>query len=65
MENVITVVLSSLSLLFLKTTKIQGMSSPCNGNHFSSLVYKPYDAMFVTGQSLKREVIDHVSHPWY
>ena len=27
------------SVLFLKTPKIQGMSSPCNGNHFSSYYY--------------------------
>ena len=26
------------SVLFLKTPKIQGMSSPCNGNHFSSYI---------------------------
>ena len=45
MENVITLgkligLLFCLpsSLLFLKTPKIQGMSSPCNGNHFSSTV---------------------------
>ena len=43
MENVITMnkmigLLFCLpsSLLFLKTPKIQGMSSPCNGNHISS-----------------------------
>ena len=43
MENVITMdkmigLLFCLpsSLLFFKTPKIQGMSSPCNGNHFCS-----------------------------
>ena len=45
-ENVITLgkligllflfCLSLLSILFLKTPKIRGMTSSCNGNHFSS-----------------------------
>ena len=28
---------SSLFFFFVETPKIEGMSSPCNGNHFSSM----------------------------
>ena len=44
-ENVITLgkligllfCLPSSLFFFVETPKIQGMSSPCNGNHFSSI----------------------------
>ena len=36
-DRSVVVLSHHLSILFFKSPKIQGMSSSCNGNHFSSI----------------------------
>ena len=58
MENVITMD-EMIGLLFLKTPKIQGMSSPCNGNHFSSYIPPPLTVHFSMTRSVRYQPILH------